>query len=379
VPIQAGGRLTGRVGAFTLGLVNIETGRVDAGADARAVAATNFSIVRVKRDILRRSAIGAMFTRRSVGVDTPGANETYGVDGSFAFFENLSLNVYWAKTRTPGVTTNDTSNRFHFRYEGDRFGGTVHHLTVGEGFNPEVGFSARRDINREFLQLRFSPRPTGIESIRKFFFQGQLKYIEDLAGQLETRELEGRFAIEFENSDRFEVQYADAFEYLDRGFEIATGVEIPSGSFDFGTWRVQHELGQQRPVSGQFSVERGTFFGGHKTVVGYTQGRVELTPQLAVAPTISLNRVTLPYGSFTTNLVGSRLTYTATPLMFVSGLVQYNSARRSVDANVRLRWEYQPGSELFVVYNETRDTERAGFPGFESRAIIVKVNRLFRF
>jgi hypothetical protein len=65
--------------------------------------------------------------------------------------------------------------------------------------------------------------------------------------------------------------------------------------------------------------------------------------------------------------------------MFVSALLQYNSSTSTMAANVRLRWEYQPGSELFVVYNEQRDTLPVGFPGLQNRAFVVKVNRLFRF
>ena len=86
----------------------------------------------------------------------------------------------------------------------------------------------------------------------------------------------------------------------------------------------------------------------------------------------------LPQGSFTTHLVGSPVTYTMTPLMFVSALLQYNSAIHAVAANVRLRWEYQPGSELFVVYNEERDTWGRRFPDLANRALIVKINGLFR-
>ncbi len=68
-----------------------------------------------------------------------------------------------------------------------------------------------------------------------------------------------------------------------------------------------------------------------------------------------------------------------TPLMFVTALLQYNSGTDSVAANLRLRWEYQPGSELFIVYNEQRDTLSRSFPDIENRAFIVKINRLFRF
>ena len=68
-----------------------------------------------------------------------------------------------------------------------------------------------------------------------------------------------------------------------------------------------------------------------------------------------------------------------TPLMFTSALIQYNSASKLVSANVRLRWEYQPGSELFVVYSDGRDTGMDGFPRLENRTFVVKFTRLFRF
>ncbi len=72
------------------------------------------------------------------------------------------------------------------------------------------------------------------------------------------------------------------------------------------------------------------------------------------------------------------MTQAITPRMFVGALVQYNSDSHSMAANVRLRWEYRPGSELFVVFNEQRDTWGTRFPDLTSRALIVKINRLFR-
>ena len=101
---------------------------------------------------------------------------------------------------------------------------------------------------------------------------------------------------------------------------------------------------------------------------------------------LSFNWVDLPGGSFDTKLIGSRVTYTPTPLMFASALIQYNSTNNRLDTNVRLRWEYQPGSEIFIVYNEQRNTtllDPSGtisrFPWLTNRALIVKSNRLIRF
>ena len=112
---------------------------------------------------------------------------------------------------------------------------------------------------------------------------------------------------------------------------------------------------------------------------GFGGGRIEVTPQVSVEPGFSLHWIDLPEGRFSTQLVTMRTTYTATPLMFVSALLQYNSSNNSLGANVRFRWEYQPGSELFVVYNEQRDTLTPRFPELENRSVVIKINRLFRF
>ena len=65
VPILAGARLTGRVGNTSIGLIDMQT-RDEPAANALA---TNFLVLRVKRDVLRRSAIGALVTSRSLLAD----------------------------------------------------------------------------------------------------------------------------------------------------------------------------------------------------------------------------------------------------------------------------------------------------------------------
>lgn len=107
--------------------------------------------------------------------------------------------------------------------------------------------------------------------------------------------------------------------------------------------------------------------------------RAGLADQLSFEPTYLGNWVDLVEGASTTHLVGARVTYTITPTMFTSALLQYNTGVNAVSANVRLKWEYHPGSELFVVYNEQRDTLATSFPDLVNRALIVKINRLFRF
>ena len=377
VPIDVGGRLTGRVGAFSVGVLDIQT---DDAPEAAAVS-TNFSVVRIKRDVLRRSSIGALFARRSVSTRALGSNETYGLDGTFAFYDNLTIDTYWAQTATSGLQEDDLSYRTQLDYVGDRYGVQVERLVVGDNFNPEVGFLRRDDFERSFGSFRFSPRPRALAAVRKFSWEGRFDYITDRAGVLETRETQGQFGIEFENSDLFNATYTRSYEFLEQPFPIASDVTIPVGGYEFQDVQASFAFGQQRRLSGTFSAQHGSFFSGEKSSLSYS-GRLELMPQLSMQPSLSFNRVALQEGRFSTQLVTVRTTYTMTPLMFVSGLVQYNSSNNSLSTNIRLRWEYGPGSELFVVYNEDRDTDPF-IPDrtteLRNRAFVVKVNRLFRF
>ena len=375
VPITAGGRMTGKAGPFSIGALNIQTGDA-AAASARA---TNFTVLRFKRDILRRSRIGGIFTGRSVSIEEPGSNEAYGLDAAFSFYDNVHFNGYYARTRTPGRTGDDASYQAAFNYAGDRYGIQLDHLLVGDNFNPEVGFLRRDDFRRTFALARFSPRPASLRAVRQFTWEAGLDYIENGAGAVETRLLQARFDTEFENSDRFGVDLQDSRELLERPFRIAPDVTIPVGLYDFRDVFLSYAMGEQRRVSGTWSLQRGSFFSGDITAVGYSRGRIEITPRFSLEPSVSLNRISLPEGAFTATLVTSRVTYTFTPRMFFGGLVQYSSTGSLLATNLRLRWEYQPGSELFVVYNDQRDTALRRTPLLQNRAFIVKLTRLFRF
>ena len=172
VPLRAGARLTGRVGAFTLGAINIQSGDLLAdgpatpsltggGTSALLAPGINFTVLRAKLDILRRSSVGLLLTGRSDSWVRPRLNETFGADGVFGFYDDVTINMHWAKTRTPGWVVNDlpdrqgrrpndTSYRAQLDYRGDRYGVELEHLLVGDVFYPEMGFVRRRDMRRSY-------------------------------------------------------------------------------------------------------------------------------------------------------------------------------------------------------------------------------------
>ena len=374
VPILGGGRVTGRAGPYTIGLLNIQTDDDPEGG----VDQTNFSVVRLKRDILARSTIGVIGTHRSNVVDGPGSNSAYGLDTRLAFFSNFFIDAYYARTRTQGRTSNDTSYRTRAENAGDRYGFAVEHLRVGRDFNPEVGFMRRRNFRRTFGQVHFSPRHLSSDLVRKYTVQASLDYVtSDSTGLLETREAIAQLEIQFENGERWRNSYTRSFEFVPEPFEIA-GVEIPVGGYDFQTVQSLYRLGSHRLLAGTLSLQTGTFFGGKRSEASYS-GRVKLSTKLGIEPGLELNFIDLPQGRFATRIARARVFYTMTPRMFVEALTQYDSSSDAVSTNVRYRWEYTPGSDLFVVYTEARDTRVGGFPELVNRGLAIKFTRLIRF
>jgi hypothetical protein len=375
IPIRGGARLTGKAGKFGIGVLNVETAReASAGVDA-----TNFTVLRAKRDILRRSSIGAMFTHRTFVPGEPGANDGLGLDANFGFYQNVRIDSYVAATNTEGRSGNNLSYRGLFDYNGDRYGLQAERLVVEENFNPGIGFVRRPDLRRNYGLARYSPRPTFIPHVRKLTGQSSLAYLTNNQNRLDTRDINGQFQVELTNSDVGIVSYTDNFERLVQPFAIAPGIRIPVGTYDFNTLQFQYQAGQQRKISGAIAYETGRFYSGDRQSINVSSARMQVTPQLSIEPSLQINWVRLLEGEFTAKVVRSRVTYTMTPRMFISGIAQYNSTARSVGSNLRFRWEYLPGSELFVVYTDDYDSDpAAGAESLRNRAFVIKVNRLLR-
>src|SRR5437016_3151493 len=286
--------------------------------DEQQVNLTRFNLFfPEKRDVLRRSSVGAMFTNRSVSTVAAGSNQAYGVDGALSFFENVSLGAYLARTETPGLRGRDASYQTRFEYGGDRYGARAEYLGVGDNFNPEVGFLRRDNFRRSFASLRFSPRPVSITSVRKFTWEGSVEYTVNGAGSLETRLQTGRFTTEFESSDQMVVEASTDYELLVKPFvPPGSHVTIPTGGYRFSQVLATYTFGAQRRASGAFSIQRGQYYDGTITAFGYSGGRISATRQLSVEPSLSINQIDLPGGRFTTKVLRARTDYAFSPRMF---------------------------------------------------------------
>ena len=375
IPIQGGGRLTGRAGAFTVGAMDVQT---DDDALSRSPS-TNFSVLRMRRDLLTRSSVGMIYTGRSNATVGTGRSQTFGVDANFNIRNFVTINTYAAKTDTPALRGDDTSYRVQASLNRDRYGLEFDRLAVGDNFNPEAGFVQRDNFRRTQSLARFSPRPKNNTRIRKYYYQTSFDRYVDKQGEIQSRSYNGYFSIELQNTDRITAQYNANAERLVRPFTIFRGVTLPVGRYDFQSANLAVSLGNQRALSGGIGLDVGNFYNRSMTSLTFSGARGRLSPQLSLEPSVSVNWITLTQGEFRNSVLSTRTTYTVTPRMFVSGLVQYASATRTTSTNVRFRWEYVLGSEMFLVYSDELDAAATGFPNLRNRAIVFKINRMFRF
>jgi hypothetical protein len=173
------------------------------------------------------------------------------------------------------------------------------------------------------------------------------------------------------------VNVARAFERLEDSFRVGGDVSIPPGSYGFTNTRATYQFGPQRRVSGTVSFQKGDFYDGTITSYGVSGARVVVSDHLSLEPGVTVNRIELPVGKLEQTLLRSRADYAFTARMFASALVQYNSSDRVFSSNLRFRWEYHPGSELFIVWTDERDTRSDGM-GLRNRALAIKITRLLR-
>ena len=385
LPVLVGGKLTGRAGPYQIGTLRMTTQAMtfvdekdedqvdlseDTILDTLYVAQTDFTVLRIKRDMLGRSNLGFIAIDKQPG-SAGDYNRTGGVDFTLSLLQaSLNLRGFAAKTWTPQVEGRDRAGLLELDYRQGRFETRLNYLDVEEDFAPEVGFVPRTDIRRFKGSGRYRPRPA-LGWIRMFSIGPRFTYLMDRGNTLQTRDFQFSAFVNLEVGDWFGVRYQQRYELLDEAFEIRDDQEIPPGTYEFGSYHFNFFANSSRRLSGRVSCESGDFFNGTRQRVS-TEAVWRYNARLELEGTYEFNHLSLPNGTFNTHLFGHRFLYSFSPDMFVRGFLQWNSAQELVGGNFLFNYRYLPGSDLFLVYNQVWDTEG----GLEqaSRSLQLKVS-----
>ncbi len=369
VPILGGARITGRLGGFTLGLLNVQT------RESGEITPDNFTVARVRRTVFGNSDVGLMLIdRQANGSDTTGYyNRAVGVDANLRLLRHMLVHSYVAATDEPHVVGDRSAARLEVAWRDPVWDFSAFVKHVGGSFNPGVGFVKRSGVRQVFATVGAHPQPR-VQQIVEFNPYADVTVISDLDWQLETRTLTGGLGVSFVDGGMLNVEYNRQLERLSEP-DAVLGVEIGAGEYRFGDAAISYTSSGGRMLSGTVRFSNGGFFDGSKTSLNLT---AQLRPSyhLTIDASAQHNEITLSDTAFTADVFGGRVRYAHSTRLFLSALVQYNRSSDELVTNLRFNLIHAPLSDLFLVYTERRDLERGLLL---DRVITAKVTRLFSF
>lgn len=349
VPILAGTKVSGRIGDTNFGGLAIGTDR-QAGVVADR---TGLAVGRVKRNLWRESWVGAIASvgdpiGRS-GSWMGGADFTYATS-HFRGDKNLLLGAWVLATGRQDLGSDATARGFKIDYPNNLWDLALTYKRIGKDFDPSIGFVPRPSVHLTNVTLNYSPRLTR-GPIQQMFFEFNPFIAHDLSGKWESyRFFSAPINWRFRSGDRVEFNANPTGERLSQPFEVASGVVIPPGSYQWMRYRLEAGTAQKRRFYTQVTWWCGDFYSGQLDQFQWT-GAWNPLPLVTVELSGERNVGRLPTGRFTQTLVGNRLRVNISPDLSISSYVQYDTDSESLGTNTRLRWTFLPVADLFVVYN----------------------------
>jgi len=224
---------------------------------------------------------------------------------------------------------------------------------IGPNFNPEVGFIERTDSNELFADLNFKIRPE-ISGVRELQFEGFILHAPDTHNQVQTQEWQNTFRGEFNNGAYTDDDIVDVFtQKITSPFHIYKNVFIPSGVYHYTRHQLTYGSGQDRRFTYNFFERFGGYYGGTLNEFR-AQANYRPTTKFSISVSETWDRFRLPLenGKFSVVLASLQANYSFTRFLTFTSLVQMDTSNtQAIGTNFRLRYNYRPDSDLYVIYN----------------------------
>ena len=374
IPILGGGKITGKMGPYGVGLLNVFTNEfhtdesVTDPDEILNVPRTNYSVLRMTRDLFSGSRVGLIAINKQ---DSENYNRAGGLDFSYRPTDRLEIRGLWAGTADSEEDVG-SSNAWYIgsNWQADLFDLSAGYTDIGDDFNPKVGYVRHQGSRRFHSQTEYTPRPRKF-GIREIQVGPEIDYILTQDNELETRDLTLGSRIELDNGERITIQAKRTAERLEEDFDIYEDITIPIDEYEFNWVRVMVETDESKMFAGQFGVNVGNFYDGTRR--GFEMdASFKPSGRFIVETLYQFDRVELPAGSFNANVVASRFVYSFSTRLFAKLFAQWNSADDVVSANFLLNYIYRPGSDFYLVFNQIFD-EDGGAIGLSESTVVGKM------
>ena len=358
VSLVGGGRVTGRAGPYAIGVMNISTEA--AALTSGEIDNANFTVLRLKRNVLRNSNVGVLVANSQNGISE--YNRAVGLDGAWVLGQHVTMTTVLAKSfspapgsRLPVPGSKTLAGVFDYTWKSDRFVYGGQYLEVGERFNAEMGYIPRLDVRSGNVRGGWSPRPN-FGGIRQMTFAGSANYYENHAGIVDSRQQSVSAQMQRQDTSGAFASVTHEYDNLAAPF-VSAGSTIPVGDYSWTYTSVSYSSNRTKRMYGSFGGDFGGYYNGERQSV-----RANLTLQLGKTllfePVYTHNRVTFPGRPvYNSNVLNFRVSHSFSPDFYLKAFVQYNDDRQSSSFNFLWWYHYKPGSDLYVVYNQGWDID----------------------
>ena len=382
VRIYGGARLTGKVGNWDMGFLDMQTSRTN------DLPSENFGVLRLKRRIINEySYLGTMITSR---LGTDGSyNMAYGLDAFLRLFGNDYFTTKWAQTFENEIIPENSivdHSRIMVRWERRTQKGLAYDLLFvrsGMDYNPGIGFEMIDSYRAFRSTIKYGWLPENDNSVLRRYglsqtvlflnstLDGDLMTISSVTGwEFETRKgLSGLLSAIWSLE---EVQ--DSVDF--------TQAQVPPGSYKFLACSLMIVTPAGRKIQSVFTAEAGQFYDGLKFSL-MAMPQINLSPSINLSGTYRFDHVDFSdrNQSFSNHIIGIKPLLMFSTKFSVSSFIQYNTVIDAFIINGRIRYNPREGNDFYIVYNEGLNTdlyrETPTLPRSESRTIMLKYTYTF--
>jgi Domain of unknown function (DUF5916)/Carbohydrate family 9 binding domain-like len=347
VPINGGARLTGTIGRTEFGFMDVD--QRSSGPNPYA----NYAVARLKESLWAGSYIGVMGIDKQSGDPLDSFNQTGGVDTRLVFFKDWFVDAHMAATQSPGHPSGNSDVGASLSYRSNWVEGKFERRKIGPNFNPEVGFIELTNANETYGDLTFKARPK-ISGVRELQFEGFILHAPDTQGVVQTQEWQGTFRADLNNGGYTDDDIADVFtQRITTPLHLYKNVFIPNGLYHFARHQLTYGSGQDRRFTYNFFERFGGYYGG---TLNEFRVRANYRPtakfSISASETWDRFRLPLPSGNFSVVLASLQGNYSFNRFLTFTSLIQMDTSNtQAVSANIRLRYNYRPDSDLYIIYN----------------------------
>ncbi len=365
IPIIFGGKTSGKIGSYGVGFLNVLTDKfyddTDPDDDPIDIPRTNYSVMRITKDIASGSRIGMI----AVNKDEIGSyNRAGGFDFEYRPNDSLDVRGLWSRTFEPDASGRNNAWYIGSNWRHKRFRIEGSYTDIDEDFNPAVGY-VRRPGTRHFRgETRWVPMPQKF-GIRQIWTGPEVDYILNHNNELEEWNISYTNWFEFSSGDSIFFNVGRSFERLDEIFPFQEGIDIPIGDYYSNSFGFRASSSDSRPISTSIGGGIEDFFEGQVRRASL-QTTLKPNGHISVSAQYQLNQIVdLATAYFTdgqprslyVNLFRGRVDYSFTTGLFAKLFAQWNTETDVVSANFLINYIYRPGSDFYFVFNQTYDTD----------------------